>query len=210
MAIDDLLDEHEQSERVRSWLRNNATTLVGGVALGLAVILGWQWWQKHLLGSQQKAHADYQAAVESIAGGDLEKARSAIAGLSDKKIYAELAALRLARAQAEAGQTDAALATLRGIDPEPALQSLVNVRLARLLTESGKPADAVTLLAGATDAAGLEARGDALLVTGKQDEARDAYSRALTALDVAAPQRRLLEIKLADTGGLPTRAEEQG
>ena len=31
MAIDDLLDEHEQSERVRAWLRNNAAGLIGGV-----------------------------------------------------------------------------------------------------------------------------------------------------------------------------------
>ena len=30
MAIDDLLDEHEQSERVRTWLRDNAGGLVGG------------------------------------------------------------------------------------------------------------------------------------------------------------------------------------
>jgi predicted negative regulator of RcsB-dependent stress response len=44
MAIDDLLDEHEQGERVRSWLRKNGAVMVGGVALGVAVIVGWQWW----------------------------------------------------------------------------------------------------------------------------------------------------------------------
>ena len=46
MAIDDLLNEHEQSERVRSWLQKNALGLIGGVALGLGLIAGWQWWQK--------------------------------------------------------------------------------------------------------------------------------------------------------------------
>jgi len=45
MALDDLLDEHEQSERVRSWVRSNALGLIGGVALGLGAIAGWQWWQ---------------------------------------------------------------------------------------------------------------------------------------------------------------------
>ena len=46
MAIDDLLDEHEQSEKVRTWLKDNAVGLIGGIALGLALIGGWQWWQK--------------------------------------------------------------------------------------------------------------------------------------------------------------------
>ena len=46
MAIDDLLDEHEQGEKVRSWLRENGIGLIGGVILGLALIGGWQWWQR--------------------------------------------------------------------------------------------------------------------------------------------------------------------
>ena len=40
MAIDDLLDEHEQSERVRTWLRQNGAGIFGGVVLALAVIGG--------------------------------------------------------------------------------------------------------------------------------------------------------------------------
>lgn len=44
MAIDDLLDEHEQGERVRTWLRDNAAGLIGGLALGLLLIWGWRWW----------------------------------------------------------------------------------------------------------------------------------------------------------------------
>ena len=42
MAIDELLNEYEQSEKVRGWLRNNALGLIGGVGLGLALIAGWQ------------------------------------------------------------------------------------------------------------------------------------------------------------------------
>ena len=43
MAIDDLLDEHEQSERVRSWLRKNGASIIGGVAIAIGAIAGWQW-----------------------------------------------------------------------------------------------------------------------------------------------------------------------
>ena len=54
MAIDDLLDEHEQSERVLAWLRANGAGLIGGIGLGLAAIFGWKWWDQQQL---QQAHA---------------------------------------------------------------------------------------------------------------------------------------------------------
>ncbi|MBN8797786.1 MAG: tetratricopeptide repeat protein, partial [Stenotrophomonas nitritireducens] len=44
-------------------------------------------------------------------------------------------------------------------------------------------------------------RGDALVAQDKREEARDLYAQSLAKLDVAAPQRRLLEIKLMDAGG---------
>ena len=40
MAIDDLLDEHEQSERVRSWLRKNGVSILAGVAIAIGRIAG--------------------------------------------------------------------------------------------------------------------------------------------------------------------------
>ena len=66
MAIDDLLDEHEQGERVRSWLRNNALGILGGLALGIAAIYGWQWWGKHQAQQQYQAHSTYAAAVKQL------------------------------------------------------------------------------------------------------------------------------------------------
>lgn len=209
MAIDDLLDEHEQGERVRSWLRNNATGLLGGVILGLAVIFGWQWWQKHQASQDEKLHLDYQAAVEAASGDDLKRAQAAVTALAGKRdIYADLAAMRLAKAQMDAGERDAAIATLRGINPDPSLQPLLNRRLARLLADAGKADEALALLAQASDPASLEVRGDALLASGKRNEAREAYAQALTGLDIAAPQRRLVELKLADAGGTPPKSGE--
>jgi predicted negative regulator of RcsB-dependent stress response len=201
MAIDDLLDEHEQSERVRGWLRNNGAGLVGGVALGLAVILGWQWWQKDQARKNEQAHLDYQAALEGAAGNDLKKAQAAVAKLSgEDEVYADLAGLQLAKAQVQAGERDAAIATLRGLTPDASLKPVVDLRLARLLNDAGKHAEALALLAG-EDPSSLEVRGDALLATGKTKEAQEAYTKALTTLDVASPQRRLIEIKLVSAGG---------
>ena len=205
MAIDDLLDEHEQSERVRNWLRNNGAGLVGGIALGLAVIFGWQWWQKHQLQQADQANQSYQSALDSLASADLKKAQAAVSKLKGGETYADLAALRLAKAQVDAGQSDAAIATLRGIQAGPSLKPLVDLRLARLLLDSGKPDEALKILGDLTDSAALEARGDALMASGKRDQARDSYLKALTGMDVAAPQRRLVELKLTDSGGTPPK-----
>lgn len=212
MAIDELLDEHEQGERVRNWLKNNGAGVLGGIGLGFAVIFGWQWWQQRQQQQHEQAYHDYQGAVEALRqqGGkpaDTKQAQAAVARLGDG-VYAGLAALQLARAQVDAGQADAAIATLRAIKPDPSLQALVNLRLARLLTETGKADEALKLLAGAQDSASLETRGDALLAAGKRDEARDAYLKALTGVDVASPERRLLELKLTDVGGTPPKPAE--
>jgi len=205
MAIDDLLDEHEQGERVRTWLRRNALGLIGGVALGIAAIYGWQWWQGHRLQQDQQAHAAYEKAIRDVEAG-ADNAGAALAG--QKGVYANLAALRVARAQVEAGKVDDAVATLRGIQADPTLEPVVRQRLAQLLVASGKHDEALKALEGAGDAAALELRGDALFSSGKRDQARDEYARALAALDVASPARRRVELKLQEAGGrVPDPAE---
>lgn len=206
MAIDDLLDEHEQGERVRSWLRQNALGIIGGVALGIAAIYGWQWWGHHQAAQQQQAHGAYAEAVAQLEAGAVDKAGTLLAG--QKGTYATLAALRVAKAQVEAGKPDDALATLRGIQADPTLQAVVNERIAQLLNATGKPEEALALLASDTGSIALELRGDALFATGKQEEARDAYTRALAATDVASPARRRVELKLQEAGGqVPVPAE---
>ena len=41
----------------------------------------------------------------------------------------------------------------------------------------------------------------------KQADARGAYGQALAQMDVGAPQRRLVELKLTEVGGSPARTE---
>ncbi|MCL7714020.1 YfgM family protein [Stenotrophomonas mori] len=203
MAIDDLLDEHEQGERVRTWLRQNGAGIIGGVVLALALIGGWKWWQNEQLNRLADANIRYDAVSRSLQSKDLDEAAKEVAALEGGKagIYADLAALELAKAQVEAGRNDDAIATLRGLKAEGEFRTLVDQRIARLLIETGKPDEAAQLLEGSSDSAGLEIRGDALVAQDKRDQARDLYTQSLARLDVAAPQRRLLEIKLMDAGG---------
>lgn len=210
MAIDDLLDEHEQSERVRGWLRKNGVSILAGVAIAIGGIWGWKEWQTRHSNSLAGANVQYQVVLKSLEDKDLEQAAKGVKALESGKanIYADLAALQLAKAQVDAGKNDDALATLRAIKADPEFKPVIEQRVARLLVATGKTDDAIKQLGTATDSTSLEIHGDALMAQGKRDAAREQYEKALKTLDVAAPQRRLLETKLTDAGGTVTDPAE--
>lgn len=210
MAIDDLLDEHEQSERVRGWLRKNGVSILAGVVIAIGGIAGWQWWQKEHSSKLAGANVQYQAVLKNLQDKNLEQAAKGLKDLEggNASIYADLAALQLAKAQVEAGKNEDALATLRAISADPEIKPVVEQRIARLLVATGKTEEAIKLLSSATDSASLEIQGDALMVQGKRDAARGQYEKALKTLDVAAPERRVLETKVMDAGGTVTDPAE--
>lgn len=209
MALDDLLDEHEQGERVRSWLRSNALGLIGGVAIGLAAIAGWQWWQNQQRSERMASSALYARVVTAT---DPARAKTDIATLGKRNpTLATLASLQLAKQQVDGGKRDEAIATLRAAQASAAadLRPVLRQRLALLLIDAGKPKDALSLLEGQSDAATLEARGDAQLALGQREAARKAYDAALGLIEVGAPQRRVVELKLNEAGGDTAQGKDQ-
>lgn len=214
MAIDELLNEHEQSEQVRNWLRNNALGLIGGVGLGLAVIAGWQWWQGQRLQQGMQANATYAQATGTLAAGKVpaDKGQAMLASLEKgNPTLGTLAALQLAKAQVDAGKRDDAIATLRKLGEADAdLRPVVRQRLARLLIDAGKAKDALPLLDDERDAAMLDVRGDAQFALGDKAKAQEAYRKALALVDVGNPQHRLISMKLIEAGGTPPHAGSNG
>jgi len=208
MAIDELLDEHEQSERVRRWVRDNGFGLIGGVVLGLALVGGWKWWQAHQQGQRLAEAARYEALQNQLKAQDLDKAKATAVGLADGP-FATLVALDLAKAQAMGGKRDDAIATLRTVKSDSAslLDGVVRERLARLLLDANKPDEALRILASADDPAGLDARGDAHFALGQHDQARGDYDKALALTTVGSPMRRVLQLKLSEVGGAPAQAK---
>jgi predicted negative regulator of RcsB-dependent stress response len=205
MAIDEILDEHEQSIRVQEWLRRNAGGLLGGILLGLAAVAGWRWWQQHEAQARMHEADTFQSAVEAI-DRDGVKASARVQALP-AGIYRSLASLRLAKAQAEAKDSAAAIATLRSAMPEEAaLKAVFERRIAMLQIDSGKAADALRSLQG-DDAPTLDLRGDAQFALGQVDAARESYRKALAKTEVGSPQRRLIELKYTQVGGVPAQPQ---
>ena len=99
MAIDDQ-EEYEQGEQVRNWLRSNGGSVIGGIAVGVALIAGWQWWQGKQQMHAEDAAASYAVLSDAVRDGGDEKRITAMADAlrADyaKTPYATLAALRMA------------------------------------------------------------------------------------------------------------------
>lgn len=216
MAIDDQ-EEYEQGEQVRIWLRNNGSSVIGGIAVGLALIAGWQWWQRKQELHSQDAAAAYAALTDTVRDNGDEKRIATLANSLridyGKTTYATLAALRVAAHQMGRSDAKAALATLDAVrsTTEPDLAALVRVRAARVLLALGRPADALARVQPVqeTDYASVvgEIRGDAERTLGHLDAARQDYTDALSHLPAGAPNRDVLEMKLADIGGIAPKPE---
>ena len=216
MAIDDQ-EEYEQGEQVRIWLRNNGSSVIGGIAVGLALIAGWQWWQRKQEMQGQDAAAAYAVLSDTVHDHGDEKRIAALASALHadyaKTTYATLASLTVAAHQVELGDGKAALATLDAAahSPDPALAALVRLRAARVLLTLGRPEDALKRLEAKTDpafaAVAGEIRGDAERALGRLDAARQDYLDALAHMPPEAPNRILLEMKLADIGGVAPKPE---
>ncbi len=214
----DQIDEYEQGERVRAWLRNNGSSLIGGVALGLAALGGWQWWQGQQDQKLVDAAAEYQVFSKAVEAKDDAKAGAHATSLAQafpKSPYPVLAALRRAEMLHAEGKDDEALKVLdaaKDSKADPVLVELAQLRTARLLASMGKHEDALKHLDTVGDTAfvavAAEIRGDAEMALGRRDAARASYEKALASLDIAAPTRPMVEMKLTDAGGSPTAQPE--
>lgn len=214
MAIDDLLNEHEQSEQVRSWVRNNAVGLIGGIALGLGAIAGWQWWQGQQQQNRMAVSGRYAEAVTAFESGELpltDKSRATIDGITKANpTLGALAALQLAKSHVDAGKPENAIESLRNLhDLDPDMRAIVRQRLARLLVDANKSKEALALLDDERNPAMLDVRGDAQMMLGDRDKAEQAYLKALGLVDVGDPQHRLLRLKLIEAGGTPPHTEDK-
>ncbi|MNQ79859.1 hypothetical protein D3C85_948160 [compost metagenome] len=188
--------EEEQIAQFRDWWQRNGKPMLTGGALALAVVFGWQAWQKYQTNQSQGASIVYQQLLETVLTPSGTPDSAKVAELASKlksdfggTHYAQYGSLFVAKVAVEAGKLDDAAAELKAVLDKPAdatLGELARQRLARVLAAQGKAEDALKLLEGDADKAYLasreELKGDLLVQLGRTDDAHAAYQKAKAAL----------------------------
>jgi len=209
--VDEYLTDDEQAEALKTWWRENWAWVLSGVAVGLGLLGGWQYYQRYKVQRAETA-AQVLDQFATVQASDKTKAETLFKELTDKYAatpYAMQAQLMQAQDAVSANdfaRAETALRTVMASSKDTELAQIARLRLARVLIEQGKPDDASALLdtskAGAFVAQVHEIRGDALYAKQDAGGARGEYETALaayktdTGVDVS-----LLELKLQDLGG---------
>ena len=199
--------EKEQLEALKQWWKENGSSIITGLLLGLAVIFGARAWFSYQDRQQEAAshlYVQFMQGLERDIPEQVSQAGDALVSDYSRSPYAALAALGMARQQIELGELEAARAQLQWVlerSRTDAIRDSARLRLVRLLLamEDYAAAEAQLAQAPATGAYAplyAELRGDLAAARGDRDAARDAYRVALDMLDDEAPTRPLLRIKL--------------
>lgn len=197
--------EDQQLEDFKKWWKENGSSIITGVVIGLAVLFGtrsWFTWQER---TAQNASVIYSVMMREAESGDAsvasENAATLIADFSGTP-YASIAALLLARYRIEDNELDAAKSQLQWVldnESSDEIRTTASVRLARVLVSLADYDGALALLDEIeTDGQqGLvsEVRGDIYTLRGDSQQAVDAYSEALLLLPADSPARNIVLLK---------------
>ncbi len=214
--VDEFLTDDEQGEAFKTWWRENWAWVLSGIAVGLCLLGGWQYYQRFKVQRAETA-AEMLDQFANAQVSDKVRAETLFKDLTDKYAATPYATqAQLLHAQNAVSNNDFATAetALRAVmagSKDPELAQVAKLRLARVLIEQGKTDEALTLLdvakAGAFAAQMHEIRGDALYARNDATGARGEYEAALAAYksDTGADVS-LLELKLQDLGGVVAAA----
>lgn len=207
--------DEEQVELLKRLWKDHGQSALTGLALGLAVIFGYQYWEKSQAEQVAAASSLYQNVIniETSSNGQLnDEQRATVKHLVStlqqdfaSSKYAALATLFLVKHQVNQADLKAAQDSLNWVLKQNAdvdMKVLVSMRLARiLLAESNDNAQkALDVLAGlksdsyTTDIALIQ--GAAYEVLGKKDEAKAAYQKALDSASAERRDRGIIQLKL--------------
>ncbi len=206
----ELRTEEEQLEAIKRWWKENGTSLIAGVAIAIAGVVGWNAWQSYQENQAQAASLRYQQLVNLADSGETDEARSLVGEITDNHddtLYADLARLIDARLAVDEGDLEEARQALEGVieaSGRDYMQGVARLRLARLQVADGDAEGALDTLArdipAALSAQQADVRGDALRTLGRDDEARQAWQEALAVAEQNNQPIYGVQLKLDDLG----------
>jgi predicted negative regulator of RcsB-dependent stress response len=216
--VDEYLSEKEQLEQIRAWWRDNGWYLIGGVALGGLLLLGWNQYRAY----EQRRIEAAAALYDEFAVAVLDRAEVRASDLLGQlradypsSPYTDQAGMLKASLDLDLQQTDAALEELRRVladtsDAELAL--VVRERLARLLVHLQRYDEALTVMdavePGRFAGRFSELRGDIYLAQGDAQRARASYLEAFNSEYSEVLDRNMLQMKIDDLPPVAVAVED--
>jgi len=202
--VSEFLSDEEQISRFKSWWGENGTSLVIGVAVAVAVIVGWRFYDSSSqaameLGSQ--AYSEYKDAADNEREAMAAKVKEEFAGTS----YHALVAMGQAAQASDGGDLQGAATLLEdaiGAAGNTVLGDLGRLRLAKVQFGLDRKEAALTTLSAIKNDGyrswALESQGDIYFAMGNVEQAHAAYVGAVDSLR-EGDQRPLLKIKVENT-----------
>lgn len=208
--------DEEQIEALKRWWAENGRSTIIGVVVALVAVFGYQAWQNHAREQGEAASKLYQDMMDAVAVDSPLKtpdkehvatARFLGQQLEDEhagSVYAHFAAMYLAKLAVDDKDLASAEKQLKwSLDHRvnDTLKPIVTLRLARVELGLGKTDDALKALEGIEPgeyrSSYEELKGDIYHAMGDNEQAREAYQRAVNAVG-EDKKRPMLQMKLED------------
>ncbi|MEE9303763.1 MAG: tetratricopeptide repeat protein [Thiotrichaceae bacterium] len=204
----DLKTDQEKAEDLKQWWKENGISVLTGVALAIASVLGWQQWQAHKLAKAEETSSLFAQLQQQADPAILAQLKT-----EASSPYASLAALTAAKKAAQDGNADQAKSELQWTianASDTLIQQVARLHLIRLQISTKNFDSAKTQLAQSFSPAYSslveELKGDLHFAQNELKEAADAYKQAIQLSDGNPPM--YLQMKLDNLGGLGSKTVE--
>lgn len=187
--MNDYVTDEQKVEAMKKWWSENGAVLIGGLALGIAILFGWNQWQAHKRNASMQASDLFAELIAAVEKQDVEKINGIAETLKSefaKTPYASFGQMAVARFDIEQNDLSQAQAHLNAaieLAGQDELKELARMRLARVLIADGQLDEALSVLDGEWPASYTalleELRGDAFTAKGELNAAIAAYDKAL-------------------------------
>ncbi|MES9827035.1 MAG: tetratricopeptide repeat protein [Candidatus Thiodiazotropha sp.] len=195
--------EEEQVEAIKRWWKENGTSVIAGLVIGLGGVFGWQAWGNYKDRIGAEAALAFNQMVAAVDRGDKPSAvkQAELMRSNYDNSYSIFAAMAEARVKLDEGDAATAISRLEWASENadnPSLKQLVQLSLARVLLNEGELDAAERQVASEQGGFAGEfavIRGDIAFARGDRSAAAEAYTQAMN-LEVS--NRNLLQMKLDD------------
>ena len=183
--------EEEHLDAVKRWWKENGQSTIIGLVVGIAIVLGWNFWQDHKKEQAAQASALYGQLIQAVTEDkkdSAEKLAERIQQQYPKTEYAAYSGLLLAKIKVQQGDPAKAKAILKGIaaGSNKELSNIAKIRQVRLMLASGEYEQGLQLINDVDPATSSsfsgnydELVGDLYVALNRLDQARTSYQKAL-------------------------------